>query len=375
MVCRNCGKEINSKAKFCPKCGSPVANTEVIQNNEKTNTNDISAQNDSLINYNTPNANNNSPLGSNNTPAYDDSPVINQNIANSNKSSSSKLSAPRKILSIVICVFVFIFTLLPSMLCVARIGFQEDNIKELVSNEDLSEIKVIVDGEEESLPEYIIYSVCYAVGPEFNISKSTLEEVINDEKVNKIIGDVMGDVISEYTSMFVYGEKPNKLNEDLLLDRFRDVDNLIYKTTGYQLSYDDYSQVVDDLLQGKLSFLIDGQFEEKIGINPYTVSIIFSIPAICILFALDVGLIILLLKINGWKMKSSLRFIGVTLMLSGIVGLLLIVATVVFSFVKQLFLVSSLLRSLSLTMTVFSLIFVVLGFILLIIQSRLKNRR
>ena len=178
------------------------------------------------------------------------------------------------------------------------------------------------------------------------------------------------NLVTDYTSMFIFGEKPRTLNEDSVIKSIQNLDSLIYSKTGYRMPEEDYADIRKELSDGSLSFLIENNIKEIIKIDPYIISMFFSVPAICILVAIDLGLVILLFKVNNWKIKSYFAFLGISFIVSGSLSLCAALFMIVVSFINKMFLVSSLLRSLSINMTIIAAIMFVAGLLLFIIQNK-----
>ena len=372
MFCNHCGKEIKNPSKFCPKCGAKIADSslakvtdENIITENKVDQNVIEesqvAENDFVGSINAEsNVTENVIDNSINYPYYDYNNVekVRDNTVNKNT-----ISVPKKIISIVLCVFIVALTIISSFVCSIRIGCQKDNIRKIISNEDIADIKI----NDQYLSEYIISNLDQTIISKFKISTKQVDEILSDEQVKGMITNL----VTDYTSMFVFGEKPRTLNEDSVVKNIQDLDGLIYSKTGYHLPEEDYADIRKELSDGSLSFLIENNIKETIKIDPYIISMFFSVPAICILIALDIGFIILLFKVNNWKIKSYFAFLGISFIVACSMNSCAALFMIVYSLINKMFLVSALLRSVSISMLIISAILLVAGLLLFIIQNKL----
>lgn len=372
MFCNHCGKEIKNPSKFCPKCGAKIGegaftndtdeNTtienkveQIVNEESKVEERDI-ADSNNVENNITKNFTGDNNL---NYPYYD---YNNIEKVSDNTVNKKNISVPKRIISIIICIFIVIFTIISSFVCSIRIGCQKDNIRKIISDEDILDIRI----NDQYLSEYIISNIDQTIITKFKINTTQVDEILSDEQVK----DMIINLVTDYTSMFIFGEKPRTLNEDSVVKNIQNLDNLIYSKTGYRMPEEDYADIRKELSDGSLSFLIENNIKETLKIDPYIISMFFSVPAICILVAIDLGLVILLFKVNNWKIKSYFAFLGISFIVSGSLSLCAALFMIVVSFINKMFLVSSLLRSLSINMTIIAAIMFVAGLLLFIIQNK-----
>lgn len=338
MICEQCGKEIQRQSKFCPKCGVKISE-KIHEEFRKELPVNFSVDNNAS-----------------------------KAISRAKSATQEKLSISKRILSIVICVFIVTLTIISSFVCVIRIGMQKETVRTIVSNEDILEIKV----NNEYLSDYIISHLYKTTASNYNITTGKVDEILGNEQVNEMIKSL----VTDYTSMFIFGEKPRKLNENTILKDIQSLDNLVYSKTGYHFTEQDYEDIRKELTNGGLSFLLEEKVKESLGIDPYLISMFFSIPAIIIFIAVDIGLIVLLFKVNDWKIKSTFAFWGVSWIVSGVLSILVALFMFVILTINQFFVISALLKSISITMLIIAAILLVVGLLFFFIQNKLiKTRR
>ncbi|MDD5924075.1 MAG: zinc-ribbon domain-containing protein [Clostridia bacterium] len=479
MICNNCGKELKTATKFCPKCGSAISNytvAQVVEHNHEKNTeqsvrhdvqqnvrrnvgqnvehtfrknevkaNSININYDNLTKNNVNNAmksheinslqntgravqqkaersfiksqgeainsdgysnlyenslNNvtklhkksNSQVTTNSVTQnagqtfiqnkdtaecfndnYDD--LDSTNMSNAQKKredvSSQKISIPKKILSVFICLLISVFAFSLTICCVARIELKEQKIQDIIQNADMTAIKISKGNEELYLSDYILSNIDLQFMKEYNLTGSKIDEILNDDKTVSLIASIA----TEYTSMFVFGEKPKKLDANAIINDIKSIENLIYSKTGYRLSANDYEEIKKEIYNGELSFLDESKIEEIIGFDPYLPSKILSIPMICVLSVLIVGFIIVLLKINNWKAKSAYSFFRITLIILGVVDLALATFLVVIALKTSVLMLVPLLNKISLILLICAFVLLLLGIVPTIIRHKLSKNK
>lgn len=205
----------------------------------------------------------------------------------------------------------------------------KERLQEIVVGEDIRKVKI----NNEYLSDFVVSNVSESIISKYNISAAQVEDIISSEQVSSIISGL----IEDYTAMFIFGKNPNNLNETAIINEIKDLGDLIYSKTGYQFTEKDYADIQTELSAGNLSFLIENNLKDIIGIDPYLISMLFSIPAICIFIALDIGLIFLLFRINHWKIKSSLAFLSFSWMASSVINIIIAMFMLIFSGVNHIF--------------------------------------
>lgn len=341
--CGKCGALVGEDKKFCSKCGNRLNDipTETIQQN---------GINDYII-------------------EKEDNLAVQNNYQSHETTKRSSLTC---VLSIILCILFFIFSMSAIFVGVARLYSNEDNLKDIISDIDLNEINIDTDDNRSvSIANFIFNNVNKSIINNYGITKDNIENILNDSAIKNQLESYLVD----YVQYIVNGEKSKKLTTDGIVKILKNLYLEVYIETGYQLSDKDYEDLRNQINDGNMEFLITSGIEDFIGFDPNIIQMAFSITALIILIIISVALLILILKINSWRFKYLFKDIGVTVIISGILLICGSLTGLIISMVTEIYLLGVLLNSLSIKVLIFGLSALIIGICMFALYKlKLKNK-
>ena len=226
---------------------------------------------------------------------------------------AKKGGAGRAILSIVLCLFVFIFAVAATLVTEVKVMVSPSGLEKAVKNVDILGIEV---GDETLLEA--MHNTLNAQVAGYDLDEDELRELIEEstltdffaEKTAGIVNDVLeGDVSVKVTKKEV--EKLLKDNSD------------VFEDYGLELSAEDraaIAQYMDDegLLDSLRADMIATDTDDLADVGEIVTGGII-IAAILVLALFTALFILLIAAINGGKRTVSLTYGGVTLFITGII--------------------------------------------------------
>ena len=372
MFCGKCGYEIRGEAKFCPKCGADVkmpdaAQTPSVPTYTEDNPRMVAADDhvrQSQQEY----------YGEPQPPAANgygyESPR--------SKPQPKQQKPPQRstggqiALSILICVFIYIFTSAAFSVIVTRTALSEDSVRGAAKSGEITSITVDKDGKLVALSEYIVSNINSKLVSKNDITSKKVDSVLRSDRVKKLIEDLAVD----FTGMFVFGKEPVHLYEDKIMDDIESLDAVVYREIGYHFTDKDYSDIKNDLQKnGKLSFLVKDNIKSFFGgVEPTVFSAMFSVPVIIVCVVIDLVLLFLLFLVNKRRVKLPFLILGITFMVFGVGCLFESLAAAILSSVFNIYIVSGVLGSFSIPLLIIGLIFATTGAVMFIIQLKIRKR-
>ena len=302
MFCSNCGKNIPDKAMFCPGCGKAVAMTPVVQNETIP-----SAETEPGLNNQPESLNFQEPMAYvQQAPAYAEQqvPAFVQQQASApepplavvapkkpplkKEGEKQKQKISQVLLSALICIFIFVFMLVTFGIVTVREAGGSENVRQLPSEIDPVTVLEAMDNNQiESGDE------------------SDVRRAYNKMEIKDFLADVLA-MISNY--IFDDGKLQEIDPEDVYYIIMEDSE-LLHDKTGYSLDSEDVAVYLNDDGEELIYNLSskDGEFVEiydKVGI-------FCSKWIVAILILIQMGLLVLLFKIQKWSIRT-LSWIGAT---------------------------------------------------------------
>lgn len=361
MFCGKCGNSLPDGVKFCTKCGSAVKKSNNLNSSKTYADNFEKSFNAQPSNLKNQKQNQTQDIFE----EYNNSPAL------GNKSlKNEKSSIPSRILSILICVFFFIFSTSALLVGVARTVLNEDSVKNICSDIELTEIKVEYDGESVYLSDFIMEIVSDKVIEKYGITTTKVDEVLSDKTIKGYIEDVVAD----YVGYIAFNEDPKNLNASSIIDMVEESSDIIYEETGFMFAESDYQDLEDELKHGNMTFLVESGVEDALGFDPAIIQAVLSVPTMIILIALSVVMLILMLLCNNWRVKYLCAYAGMTMVITGSVLLLSSAGIFVVSLISDIYLLNTLLQSIVLYVLLFGLSVFAVGLVMFILYRKAFNR-
>ena len=155
------------------------------------------------------------------------------------KPPKKKAGAGRVILTIFLSLFLIIFFTVCIVEYSALKTVTEDNLKEAISNVDLTEMVISSDGKDMSLVEIIEDKANIDIAKEFDIDDEKLEAIIDTPSVKKFFSDNLSDMAGSVLS----GEEPEGISKKTIIDYVKKNKKAIYK--DIQKLGDEYDELKD----------------------------------------------------------------------------------------------------------------------------------
>lgn len=347
--CGKCGALLGDNKKFCSKCGN---------NLNEISTETISENDESIYDNNIYNNVNNG---------------VSEKLDKANIQNNSKIVNRSKsscVLSIVLSILFFIFSLTTIFVGVTRMYFDEDNLKNVISNIDLNEINIDYNGDYISIEDFILNNISDNCIYEYNITTDKIGNVLNNSDISKLIENF----VVKYVSYIAHGEKSKYLTEDGIINILESTADVIYELTGYKLNETDYEDIRYELDNGNMKFLIASNIEDTLGFNPIIIQMLLSIITFIILIIVSILLLILILKVNNWKFKYLFKHIGITIIILGTILVIVSLIGLIISLTSEIYLLSMLLRSLLISLLIAGVITLIVGVVMFVLYKLLAKK-
>ena len=346
MFCGKCGHNVPDGVKFCPKCGHSMAQKK--QQAQQPNPVEHKVESMPVQQPKTP------------TPVSQPKPM-----------KKEKSSIGSRIVSIILCIFLFIFSLSAMTVGVTRTVLSKSNVRAICSEVELSKVNVVYNGKSVYLTDFIMGVVSEDAVERYGISKKNVEKILD----NKTINNYIEDATVEYVAYIAFGEEPEILDTESILNMIRDCSGVIYEETGFEFIEYDFEDLEQEIENGSLRFLVVTELDNVLVFDPSIVSVVFPIPVLVILSVLSVAMIVLLLLCNKCKIKYVFAYTGMTSIILGAMLLLSALASFILSVVSDVYLVGVLLKAVILNLAIFGLIALVLGIIMFVLYRTVFNKK
>lgn len=344
--CRKCGVPLQENQKFCPKCG-----TSTIDLTENVLENHQSIQNNQPVII----------------PKFEN--VEPQKEVNADK---PKRSVSTRILSILLSILFFYFSLSAVIVGVTRMYLNEDNIQDVLSDIELDEINIgYGDDDYISIENYILDNIDDSYINKYNLTKDTIKSILNDRDIDRQVKSY----VKNYVDNLTQGENSKKLTEDDIIEILQDNAYTIYRITDYELTDKDYQDIREELESGDISFLVPSNLEDELDINLGVMRMLLSIITLIALIVISVLILILILKVNDWRFTYLFKYSGVTLIILGVLLVLISLAGLIFTLIADIYLINVLIRPLLISILIIGGIALVVGIALFALYRLIFKRQ
>ena len=251
----------------------------------------------------------------------------------------TRVSAGKKAASVLLCIFMVLILLFTALAGAVRLTLTDDNIRSSATGDKLAHKSVISEQGVIASTEYI--KLLTGVN---SIDDRTLREFLSKSGVADLIGDLMTD----YSGYVLNGDQPAYLNAEYIADKLREINAELAEASGSDIMLMDPDTVTARINGGDLSFLsIDsegGYFKQSYGVSPDLMSTLGSLPVLIICGAMVLLFAVLIMIINSSNSPFGLRCNAVAMLTVGIFYLVTAGGMVILSLIKDIWIVSDMLR-------------------------------
>lgn len=286
-----------------------------------------------------------------------------------------RTTAGRRVVSILLCLLMLLFSFLALIIGTCRIALTESNVRRAYQKGTLADLSITTDEGEKSLSEILMENVVDAkTNKLIPLKKTDVDRFLQGSVVNNFTENLVVD----FTQFFIFGKTPGLLNSKSITDFLSSISRDIDQQISYAMSDQDIQYIGQRIDGGDLSFLsIDsngGYFKVKYGVDPFIISNAFSVWSLAICAGLAVVCVILIFAVNHGNAPAGLSFNGTTMILFGTLNTLIAAALLILSLIKKIFLLSELLRLIAFSMGAVSIVILILGILFAVIKTVLRNR-
>jgi len=239
----------------------------------------------------------------------------------------SKLSLSRRsggtlVLATLVCVFVFLF----SIVLTGVIGLRNATTKEsgkalaktIIENVDITEVpaaSLVADEDYEgSVADWIVEQAQAQSNIKEQFNKSDLADYLEDSEMVKQLSERIGALIWNIRE----DNRDKILDADELRELLEQDRRTIREHLNFELSDRDINNIINEMEEAEVfDYLNVRQLRREVPGAVYAVQYGLSIWAVLIVAALVVGFIVLLCLVNRWNILAILKDLGITLTVSG----------------------------------------------------------
>lgn len=297
MFCTKCGASIPEGATVCPSCNAPVAGKAAPATPPKKEKAPKAAK-----------------------PPKPPKPV----------KIPPKQSVPARVFCVLLSILLCLALLIASSLTILRVSLTGDGLSQWIGDVDVSDISVSIEGKKVTLSEYL-YDV--SQDRDLGLSKKDISDLLDDD----LVKDFLSSATEQYQNYLTTGSGSG-VDTDMILDFLEDHeddirDSILRKTShdweDLTFHYDKIEEQLDEQLGDTLSVkhlnAISGNALSLVRLSIMPVTIILAW-LLCALLAL--GLILMNLR----RASSLLFYIGIPVLITGVVLCLMGLACLLVSF-------------------------------------------
>lgn len=238
------------------------------------------------------------------------------------KLSLSKRSGGTVMLATLVCVFVFLFSILLTAVVGLRNATTRASGKELaktiIENVDITEVpaaSLIADEDYEgSVADWIVEQAQAQSNIKEQFNKSDLADYLEDSEMVKQLSERIGALIWNIRE----DNRDKILDADELRELLEQDRRTIREHLNFELSDRDINNIINEMEEAEVfDYLNVRQLRREVPGAVYAVQYGLSIWAVLIVAALVVGFIVLLCLVNRWNILAILKDLGITLTVSG----------------------------------------------------------
>ena len=237
----------------------------------------------------------------------------------------AKPSGGKSFGSFLLCIVLFLAVLAAGAVLTFRMSFSEKQVNKNIDSLEISEITLPSSDwkEEVSLMDFLEQVSGFDFEKTAGINKKDLAKLMGKDYVV----DMFKEYLNGYLQYFMNGTEPKKLTRDDFVEFIKEHNDDILALTDFSFCYKDangkqqvYTVDIDNAFKDLGTDEVSVSWvEKKAGISFGPIKFALSIWGVAAFGALALVLIILLFIMHGKTMHSGVSFVGMTLLLDGIV--------------------------------------------------------
>lgn len=308
-----------------------------------------------------------------NTPRFQESRW--QDPSRSRKSTYHPTTAGRRVASFFVCLLMLAFGFMTLIIGSCRIAFTESNVRKAYNKGTLADLKLSTDEGEKTLTQVLMDNV---VDSETNLPIPLQETAVNQFLSGSRMNTFAENLAVDFTQFFIFGRKPSLLNGTAVTEFLTSISEEIEESISYSMSASDIRYIGQRIDGGDMSFLsIDengNYFKQKYGIDPYVISSVFSVWMLILCAGLFIVCAALVFVIHHGNPPAGFSANGKAFIFFGVLNTLIAAGLLVFSFIKNIFLVSELIRGFAFAMGGISIAVLIVGIVFSVIKTIFRNQ-
>ena len=343
MFCTNCGTRLDDDALFCPNCGTrlktieekPEEKPEEVKAEEKpaekpeeAKTEEKPAEKPEEVKAEEKPAP--VPPEMPAAPAAPAAPEVPSDGKADKKAKKAGLhpkpSGGKKFLSVLLCIMIFAATVMAGLVLALRMSCSGANIRKTLENLDVASITMPDPESKEavSLMDFLESASGFNFEKTAGIKKADLEKFLEKPYVLELFTDT----VVGYVNYFMDGKTPDAFTKKDALKFIEKHNDDLYSLTGFSFVYQDpstgkslvYDVDVSNAFKDLGTDEVTPEFlEKKLGISFAPFKFAFSLIGVIVFAAVAVFFSLLVLLLHKKTKHSGYSFVGMTIILSGIV--------------------------------------------------------
>lgn len=282
--------------------------------------------------------------------------------------------AGKKVASVFLCILAALMLVYTVLGASARLTLTKDNIRQAAATDKMMRQSIIIGNTN------AVGFVRDLIGSDELSAYGFTDEMLENALRAGRIPELFGNILIGYTDYFLYDKDSEYLNAAYItaeLERFN-ADLSIAAGLDYTFDAVRVDRIAERINGGDLSFLsIDsegGWFYRHYGVNPELLATIGSPLVLIICGVIALLSMILIFVLNSANPPAGLTFNGVTLIIVGSFYLLTAIGCLILSFIKDIWIITELLRMMALWTGIISSFLLVTGIIFAVVAGSLRRK-
>lgn len=253
---------------------------------------------------------------------------------------------------------------------ISRSVLGEENIRNLCSEIDVTQVKVNYNNKNIGIAEFILEMVSDKLINKYNLTESRINELIDNDTVK----NHLENVIVDYVGFIAFGNDSEYLNTSGIIGIIQDCSKIVRDEIGYVFTENDYQELEYELNNGSMKFLTITGVKDLVYFDISIISVLLSLPMFIVYIVLAVGMLVLLLLINKWKFKYLFSYAGMTFSIQGAILILGSLAMLIFSLLSELYLANILIHGVIIYVLLSGLGLFAIGLVMFIIYCKIFKK-